>query len=104
MSWRATVRCNRAQGEAIGEADDLFLDSDSPPVLVADEPDPTRPDEWLIHAYFEHQPTEGELTALVRLGSGNAEVEQLGETDWVTMSQAGLQPIRAGRFHVHKPT
>jgi ribosomal protein L11 methyltransferase len=28
----------------------------------------------------------------------------LGEADWVTMSQAGLQPIRAGRFFVHTPT
>jgi ribosomal protein L11 methyltransferase len=32
------------------------------------------------------------------------EIEQLGEQDWVTMSQAGLQPIRAGRFTVHTPT
>jgi ribosomal protein L11 methyltransferase len=37
------------------------------------------------------------------LGSGPAHVEQLGEADWVTMSQAGLQPIRAGRFYVHTP-
>ena len=104
MSWRATVPCNRAQGEAIGEADDLFLDSDSPPVLVADEPDPARPDDWLIHAYFEHQPSDDELAALAGLGSGPPQAEQLGEADWVTMSQAGLQPIRAGRFLVHTPT
>jgi ribosomal protein L11 methyltransferase len=38
------------------------------------------------------------------LGSGDPQVEQLGEADWVTMSQAGLQPIRAGRFYVHTPT
>ena len=31
-------------------------------------------------------------------------IEALGEADWVTMSQAGLQPIRAGRFFVHTPT
>jgi ribosomal protein L11 methyltransferase len=31
-------------------------------------------------------------------------VEALGEADWVAMSQAGLQPIRAGRFYVHTPT
>jgi ribosomal protein L11 methyltransferase len=104
VSWRATVSCNRAQGEAITEADGLFPASDSPPVLVADEPDEAKPDQWLIHAYFDHPPTPEELAALVRLGRGSAQVEQLGEADWVTMSQAGLQPIRAGRFYVHTPT
>ena len=72
-------------------------------VLVADEPDPQRPDDWLIHAYFEHRPADHELTAVAALGSGELQVEQLGEADWVTMSQAGLQPIRAGRFYVHTP-
>ena len=38
------------------------------------------------------------------MGSGKAQIEKLGESDWVTMSQAGLQPIRAGRFYVHTPT
>jgi ribosomal protein L11 methyltransferase len=72
--------------------------------LVADEPDSSRPDEWLIHAYFEHEPAAEEIAALARLGSGPLRIEQLGESDWVTMSQAGLQPIRAGRFTVHTPT
>ena len=38
------------------------------------------------------------------LGKGPPQIEKLGEQDWVTMSQAGLQPIRAGRFTVHTPT
>src|SRR5207253_3835752 len=76
----------------------------SPPVLVADEPDEARPDDWLIHAYFDHEPTADDIAILERLGAGAAHVEQLGEADWVTMSQAGLQPIRAGRFTVHTPT
>src|SRR4051812_38226295 len=103
MSWRATVRCTRAQGEAIADGD-LFPNSADPPVLVADEPDETRPDEWLIHAYFEHPPSEAELHTLSGLGTSEPQVEQLGEADWVTMSQSGLQPIRAGRFTVHTPT
>jgi ribosomal protein L11 methyltransferase len=104
VSWRATVRCTRAQAEAIGTMEDLAAFGDDPPVLVADEPDESRSDEWLIHAYFDHPPTLAELTALSGLGGGGAQVEQLGEADWVTMSQAGLRPIRAGRFHVHTPT
>jgi ribosomal protein L11 methyltransferase len=83
---------------------DPFADRANPAVLVADEPDPSRPDEWLIHAYFDHPPGAADLAALAALGSGPPEVEALGEADWVAMSQAGLQPIRAGRFYVHTPT
>jgi len=99
MSFRATVACSRAQGEAIGGGNDLLPDA----VLVADEPDASRPDEWLIHAYFEHAPTTEELETLRSLGSGEPRLEELAEADWVTMSQSGLQPIRAGRFTVHTP-
>jgi ribosomal protein L11 methyltransferase len=102
VSCRATVACTRAQAEALPDPGDLFTGS-SPPVIVADEPDPKKPDEWLLHAYFERSPTEGDLAILRRLGSGDPHVEELPESDWVTMSQAGLQPIRAGRFFVHSP-
>jgi ribosomal protein L11 methyltransferase len=104
VSVRITVPCTRAQGEAIADADDLFPDSPNPPVLVADEPDESKPEEWLLHAYFEHEPTGHEIAVLTNLGNGPPRFEQLGEDDWVSMSQAGLQPIRAGRFTVHTPT
>src|SRR5206468_10960901 len=99
---RATIGCTRAQAEAITTSDP-FPNAASPPVLVADEPDPAKPDEWLIHAYFEHEPRAADLKTIAGLGSGEPKIEQLGEADWVTMSQAGLQPIRAGRFYVHTP-
>ena len=73
-------------------------------MIVADEPDESRPDEWLIHAYFDAEPTDDELAELRRLGTGEPEIEHLEDsTDWVTKSQQGLQPIRAGRFFVHTP-
>jgi ribosomal protein L11 methyltransferase len=103
MSYRVTLPCTRAQGEAVGGTEEMAGFGDAAPVLVADEPDPSKPDEWLIHAYFEHPPTADELNALRALGSGEPRIEQLGEADWVTMSQQGLQPIRAGRFYVHTP-
>jgi ribosomal protein L11 methyltransferase len=99
MSFRVTIPCNRAQGEAIAGCDDPFPDA----VLVADEPDASKSDVWLIHAYFDQAPTPDELRTLATLGSGEPKVEELAEADWVTMSQAGLQPIRAGRFYVHTP-
>jgi ribosomal protein L11 methyltransferase len=103
VSWRATVACSRAEGEAVAAMENLAGFGDNPPILVADEPDETKPDEWLIHAYFEHEPSAHEVELLEALGSGSAHIEQLGEADWVTMSQQGLQPIRAGRFYVHTP-
>ncbi|MGE5563090.1 MAG: 50S ribosomal protein L11 methyltransferase [Bacillota bacterium] len=99
MSFRVTIACSRAQGEAVAEADEVLPGA----VLVADEPDPSKPDEWLIHAYFEHVPSAEELDTVRALGSGEPRVEELGEADWLTMSQSGLQPIRAGRFYVHTP-
>ena len=99
MSFRVTVACTRAQGEAVADSDELLPNA----VLVADEPVSSKPDEWLIHAYFEHSPSEAEVGAVAALGSGEPRVEQLGEADWVTMSQSGLQPIRAGRFYIHTP-
>ena len=104
MSWRATLPCTRAQAESLPDAHELPAAGDCQPVLVADEPDPARPNDWLLHAYFDQQPTAEVLEALATLGCGAATVEQLGEDDWVAMSQSGLQPIRAGRFFVHTPT
>ena len=105
MSWRVTLHCTRAEAEALPESADLFAHADEPPVIVADEPDPHAPDDWRIHAYFAEQPTAQELVLLRRLAAnGDPEVEHLEDTtDWVTMSQQGLGPIRAGRFFVHTP-
>jgi ribosomal protein L11 methyltransferase len=103
VSWRVTLSCTRAQGEAVGAMGEVPGFGDHPPILVADEPDESKPDQWLIHAYFDHEPTAEDLKALSTLGRTEPQVEQLGEADWVTMSQAGLQPIRAGRFYVHTP-
>ena len=102
MSWRATIACNRAQAESIPDPEELFPDA-SAPVIVSEEPDSSKPEEWLLHAYFEREPAAADLKRLRRLGSGEVQVEQLGEADWVTMSQSGLQPIHAGRFFVHTP-
>jgi ribosomal protein L11 methyltransferase len=104
MSYRVTLRCTRAEAEALPGID-LFAHADDPPVIVADEPDPNAPDDWRIHAYFAEAPTTQELILLRRLAEEAApEIEHLEDTtDWVTQSQTGLQPIRAGRFFVHTP-
>jgi ribosomal protein L11 methyltransferase len=104
MSWRVTLDCTKAEAEAIPDSDDLFPDFDSPPVIVADEPDPDRPNEWRLHVYFDRQPGWDEMQAIEKLAADSDPVlERLEDADWVTLSQEGLEPIRAGRFFIHTP-
>ncbi len=103
--WRVRLACTRAEAEAIPFADDAFPDLATPPTLLTDEPDPAQPDAWLLDAFFTEEPDAAlvaRLQALVPSAAvGSAAVALLGEADWVTMSQAGLEPVRAGRFLVH---
>jgi len=92
------MRCNRAEAEALPEAG--FEDMADPPTLMVDEPDPAAPDDWVMLAYFNDAP-DAALVARVRglAPSATAHVlEPLADADWVTMSQQGLEPVRAGRF------
>ena len=58
MSWRVTLPCTRAAGRgAARRPTTCSPTATTPPVLVADEPDPAKPDDWLLHAYFDHEPT-----------------------------------------------
>ena len=96
--------CTRAEAEAVPFADP-FVDRDDPPTLLTDEPDPAAPDAWILDAYFAAEPTAIDLAALHALvpsaAPGSAVVERLPDADWVTLSQAGFAPVRAGRFVVH---
>ena len=78
-----------------------------PPVLMTSEADPSRPDAWRLDAYFEVEPGSDMLELLRSLvpsaAGAQPQVEKLGQEDWVTLSQQGLEPIRAGRFFVHTP-
>jgi ribosomal protein L11 methyltransferase len=105
VSWRVTLDCTKAEAEALPDSGDLFPELDNPPVIVAEEPDEKRPDMWRLHAYFDRQPGWEELKVLEGLAvDGDPVLERLDDaTDWVTVSQAGLVPIRAGRFFVHTP-
>lgn len=101
MSLPAT----RAEAEAIPFAEDVFPDHPAPPTLLTDEPDPGQPDAWVLAAYFTETPSDDDLARLYALVpaavAGSAAVEALDDADWVTLSQAGFAPVRAGRFVVH---
>ena len=85
-----------------------FASLDSPPVLMTSETDSNQPEDWRLDAYFDAKPDAGTLQTLKSLVPSAAcaepRVERLGDEDWVTLSQQGLEPIRAGRFFVHTPS
>ncbi|UOR14693.1 50S ribosomal protein L11 methyltransferase [Qipengyuania aquimaris] len=65
-----------------------------------------KPDEWILEVWLDHKPNAEDEKAVASLfagGAPNFEAEKLPEQDWVTLSQMGVEPIRAGRFHVRTP-
>jgi ribosomal protein L11 methyltransferase len=99
-----TLPCTRAEAEALKDDIAAFAAMDSPPVLMTSE---AEGDAWRLDGYFEREPGDADLDllrALVPSAAGIAPaVERLGDQDWLTLSQQGLEPIRAGRFFVHTP-
>ena len=65
-----------------------------------------KPDEWILEVWLDHKPTAADKKAVASLfaeGAPDLDTEKLPERDWVTLSQLGVDPIRAGRFHVRTP-
>jgi ribosomal protein L11 methyltransferase len=106
-SWKVSLPCTRAEAEALKEDISPLALLDVPPVLMTSEADSAQPESWRLDAYFGEEPSAtmlAMLTALVPSASGAAPVvAEVEDRDWVTLSQAGLEPIRAGRFFVHIP-
>ena len=104
MSWKVTLPCTKAEAEALKEDISAFALMDAPPVLMTSE---AEGDSWRMDAYFEEEPDRADIGLLLSLvpsaGDERPRAERLGDEDWVTLSQAGLEPIRAGRFFVHTP-
>ncbi len=107
MTWKVTLPCTKAEAEALSGDIAVFAHLDEPPVLMSSEPDESRPDAWRLEAYFEQAPRPEDLAVLASLVPSAVGVEprmeQIEEQDWITLSQAGLEPIAAGRFFVHTP-
>ncbi|WP_439532383.1 50S ribosomal protein L11 methyltransferase [Polymorphobacter sp.] len=98
-----TLSCTRAEAEALPESGEIFPDLSDPPTLLVDEPDPHRPDDWVLSAYFDSEPSDA-LVARVRALAPSAtahSLEPLPDNDWLTLSQRDLEPVRAGRFIAH---
>lgn len=100
-SWKTSLPCTRAEAEAIDATDDVAIDA----VLMTSEEVEDDRAAWRLDAYTEQRPDEAMIAALRALvpsaGSVAPTIEPLTAQDWVTMSQAGLEPIVEGRFVVH---
>ena len=98
-SWKVTLPCTRGEAEAIdaAEVDDAVL-------MTTEEVEDDR-ERWRLDAYFEREPDAVAIAGLRDLAPSAWEaqpvVERLGDEDWVTLSQAGLEPIRTRWFAVH---
>jgi ribosomal protein L11 methyltransferase len=106
-SWKISLPCTKAEAEQLaGDIPSIAL-LDPQPTLMTSEPDPAQPDAWQLDVYVEGAP-DATLIEIVRglVPSARGQepvVEHIAEADWVTLSQSGLEPIRAGRFFVHTP-
>ena len=103
-SWKLTFPCTRAEAEAIDVDFTALAMLEPPPVLMTSEAEADDPMKWRLDAYFDRKPdraTVAAIRAMVPSAAGSAaKAERLAEADWVTLSQAGLEPLVAGRFHV----
>jgi ribosomal protein L11 methyltransferase len=103
-SWKLTLPCTRAEAEALSDDMGTLALLDSPPVLMTSEIVADDPLQWRLEAYFEGKPDD-QMIALVRALVPSAErteqqLERLPPSDWVTLSQQGLEPVAAGRFFI----
>lgn len=105
-SWKLTALAPRGVIEAALLAHEDALDWDPDIVLSGSEVAEDKPDDWQLEAWLPRKPSRADTAAVAALFGRTAPAltqERLPETDWLTTSQQGLEPIRAGRFHVHTP-
>ena len=106
MSWKISAIAGRKRVQAALLAHEDAPDWAPEVVLSGCEVAEDRSDDWLLEAWFERKPTKADETAIRALFGARPPkltLEKLPERDWVTLSQQGTEPIRAGRFHVHTP-
>lgn len=104
-SWILTLPCTRAEAEQLDHEDARLWELDEIPSFAAREPDPAAPEAWEISAYFSQKPTAADVKRIQSLFPSAAKARpilaEVAAQDWVTLSQEGLAPVRAGRFFIH---
>jgi len=106
MSWKISAFAPKEVIQATLIAHEDALEWGPDVVLSGREIAEDRPDDWVLEVWFAHRPGKADKAAIAALFADAApalETEKLPDEDWVTLSQQGVDPIRAGRFHVRTP-
>lgn len=105
ISWKLHALTDKASAEAALAAS-VQDGWDDELVVSAHEVDPKAPDTWRFEAWYPRRPTRTLREKLEALFDGNAPdffAEKVAPTDWITLSQQGMDPVRAGPFHIRTP-
>ncbi|RIV89037.1 50S ribosomal protein L11 methyltransferase [Aurantiacibacter zhengii] len=106
MSWKLSALATKERVEEALDRREEIIGWDENIVLTAYEVDPKQPEVWRLEAYTPGEPNDAERAALHELFDEPVPpilAEKLPDTDWVSESQKGVNPIRAGRFRVRTP-
>ncbi|BDI61321.1 50S ribosomal protein L11 methyltransferase [Qipengyuania nanhaisediminis] len=105
-TWKLTAYAPKPVVQAALLAQDEIDDWDFDLVVTGREVAEDRPHDWALEGYYPARPGAVQKKAMAGLFAGEAPkitVEKLPDEDWVTLSQQGTPPIRAGLFRVHTP-
>ena len=105
-SWKLAAYAPKRVVQAALLAHDEIEDWDYDLVISGSELSEDRPNEWVLEGWYPRKPAAAQKKAFASLFDGKVPsitVEKLPDEDWLTLSQQGTPPIRAGRFYVHTP-
>ncbi len=105
-AWKLSGEADKKTVQAALLAHDEAWDFPEELVVSGREIAEDKPDDWILEVWLDHKPTAADKKAVAALfadGAPKLVAEKLPEQDWVTLSQQGVEPIRAGRFHVRTP-
>ncbi len=104
-AWKLLALAPRSVIEAALLAHEDAADWDPDIVIAGSEVAEDQPDAWQLEAWLPRKPARDDKAAVAGLfaKAPTFRIEQLPDTDWLTESQTGLEPINAGRFYVHTP-
>ena len=105
-TWKLTAHAPKSRVEKALLAHDEIEEWNPELVIAGRELSPGKPLQWVLEAWLPRRPLKADREAVLGLFKGrkpSLKAETLPDTDWVSESQKGVEPIRAGRFHVRTP-
>lgn len=105
-SWKIRAEVSKQAAQAALLAHEDAADWPWDWVLTGMELADDRPEDWFVEAFLPHHPSRADqrqIAALFGTKPPTLRVEKVASQDWLTLSQQGIEPIRAGRFFVRTP-